>query len=94
MRAFEVEHRTRACGYALVEQDRPGRFDAEMAIGSASAEGPAFGALQRGESVQGGSGPVTPAQVMGEARGGRTVVISGDTAPCLATAEAARGLSC
>jgi ribonuclease Z len=90
VRAFEVEHRTMACGYALVERDRPGRFDAETAIRLGVPEGPAFGALQRGESVQGASGPVTPTQVLGEARGGRTVVISGDTAPCLATAEAAR----
>ena len=91
VRAFEVEHGTSACGYSLVEEDRPGRFDAEAAIALGVPEGPAFGALQRGESVEGSSGTVTPAQVMGEGRSGRTIVISGDTAPCLATAEASRG---
>jgi ribonuclease Z len=90
IRAFEVEHRVRACGYALAEEGRPGRFDAETASSLGVPEGPAFGALQRGESVEGSSGTVTPAQVMGESRQGRTIVISGDTAPCMATAEAAR----
>jgi ribonuclease Z len=91
VRGFEVEHRVAAYGYALVEEDRPGRFDPEQARRLGVAEGPAFGALQRGEEVAGASGPVRPDQVMGEARLGRTVVISGDTAPCVATAEASRG---
>ncbi len=89
--AFEVEHRVRACGYSLVEEERPGRFDAEAAIRLGVPEGPAFGALQRGESVEGNSGTVTPDHVMGGTRSGRTVVISGDTAPCHSTADAARG---
>ena len=90
IRPFEVEHRVRACGYTLAEEDRPGRFDAGEALALGVHEGPAFGALQRGESVEADSGTVTPAQVMGESREGRTVVISGDTAPCMATAEAAQ----
>jgi len=43
-------------------------------------EGPDFGRLQRGETVNG----VAPEQVMGETRSGRRIVISGDTAPCQA----------
>jgi ribonuclease Z len=54
-------------------------------------EGPAFAALQRGEPVAGGDGTVTPEQVVGEARPGRRLVITGDTRPCAATAEAAQG---
>jgi ribonuclease Z len=91
VRAFAVEHRVRACGYALVEEERPGRFDPEAARALGVQEGPAFAALQRGEEVPGAAGPVSPGQVMGEARQGRTVVITGDTAPCRATVEAARG---
>jgi ribonuclease Z len=91
VRTFPVEHRTRALGYALVEDERPGRFDAEGARRLGVAEGPAWGALQRGEEVPGSNGPVRPADVMGESRPGRRVVISGDTAPCLGTAEASRG---
>ena len=89
--AFPVEHSVRAFGYALMEEERPGRFDPEAAKRLGVAEGPDFAALQRGERVEGSSGSVEPAQVMGESRPGRTVVITGDTAPCRATVEAARG---
>ena len=91
MRAFPVEHSVRAHGYALVEEERPGRFDPEAAKRLGVEEGPAFAALQRGETVEGSAGPVRPGDVMGESRAGRTVVITGDTAPCHATVEAARG---
>lgn len=91
VRAFATEHRVRTIGYALAEEERPGRFDPEAAARLGVPEGPAFAALQRGEYVEGTSGPVRPEDVMGEARAGRTVAISGDTAPCKATAEAARG---
>ena len=39
MRAFPVEHSVRACGYALVEDERPGRFDPEAAKRLGVAEG-------------------------------------------------------
>jgi len=89
VRAFAVEHRVRANGYVLEEKDRPGRFDPEAAKRLGVAEGPAFAALQRGEEVPGTSGPVRPGDVMGESRPGRTVAITGDTAPCHATVQAA-----
>jgi ribonuclease Z len=91
VRAFPVEHRVRALGYSLVEAERPGRFDPEAAKQLGVKEGPDFATLQRGEPVQGTSGPVDPRDVMGESRPGRTVAITGDTAPCRATVEAARG---
>jgi ribonuclease Z len=91
IRAFEVAHNVRACGYALVEDERPGRFDLEAAKQLGVPEGPAFAALQRGETVSGSEGPVSPEQVVGEARPGRTIAITGDTGPCQATVEAARG---
>jgi ribonuclease Z len=91
IRPFPVEHRVRACGYAIVEAARPGRFDPDVAKRLGVAEGPAFATLQRGESVAGSGGPVAPADVMGEPRPGRTVVITGDTSPCRATVEASRG---
>lgn len=78
IRPFEVEHRVRAFGYALVEDERPGRFDPQEAERLGVEPGPDFARLQAGESVNG----VEPAQVMGEARTGRKVVITGDTEPC------------
>jgi ribonuclease Z len=89
VRSFEVEHRMRAFGYALVEDERPGRFDPEAAERLGVRPGPDFKRLQDGQTVEGGSGPVSPDQVMGEARAGRKVVMTGDTAPCEMTRVAA-----
>jgi len=80
-----VRHSTLAYGYVLVEDERPGRFDAELASALGVAFGPDFGRLQRGETVNG----VKPEQVIGEPRRGRKLAISGDTAPCETLAIAA-----
>jgi ribonuclease Z len=89
VRAFAVEHSVRANGYTLIEEDRPGRFDPQAAEHLGVAEGPDFAALQRGEQVEGSAGPVNPEDVMGKPRPGRTVAITGDTAPCHSTVSAA-----
>jgi ribonuclease Z len=89
IQGFPVRHQVRAYGYALVEEDRPGRFDPEAATRLGVQPGPAFGALQRGQEVPGANGIVCPADVMGDARSGRRVVITGDSAPCEQTAVAA-----
>jgi len=89
VRPFEAAHGARALGYALVEDERPGRFDPDAAAAAGVPEGPAYAALQRGETVEGEAGPVTPDRVMGPSRPGRTIVITGDTAPSPATVSAA-----
>jgi ribonuclease Z len=76
--AFDVDHGGPGLGYALVEDPRPGEFDPETARSLGVTPGPDFGRLQSGEEVNG----VRPEQVMGEARRGRKVVLTGDTAPC------------
>jgi ribonuclease Z len=88
---FNVAHRTPAYGYALVEEDRPGRFDEQRAVELGVQPGPDFGRLQRGEAVSVDGGEVVPEQVLGEARRGRKLVIAGDTAPCDATRAVAHG---
>jgi len=89
IQAFEAAHSARANGYALVEAERPGRFDVETAKRLGVPEGPDFARLQSGEEVQGASGPVRPEEVVGPNRPGRTVVITGDTSPSPATVAAA-----
>lgn len=81
-----VSHRSAsAVGYVLVEDERPGQLDPVLAERLGVRPGPDFGRLVRGETVNG----VAPEQVVGPAREGRKVVISGDTSPCEALAIAA-----
>jgi len=87
IQAINVRHRVLAYGYVLVEDMRPGRFDAGLAEKLGVTPGPDFGRLQRGETVAG----VRPEQVVGPAREGRKIVVSGDTAPCETLAIAAHG---
>jgi ribonuclease Z len=79
---FAVEHGPYALGYALIEVERPGRFDVRAADALGVPDGPARGKLQTGEEVTVDSGrTVTPADVLGAPRPGRKVVLTGDTAP-------------
>jgi ribonuclease Z len=82
IQAIPVRHGVPAIGYALVEEERPGRFDVTVADSLGVPSGPERGALQRGESVTLADGTtVTPGQLVGPARAGRTVVYTGDTSP-------------
>ncbi|MGZ5341692.1 MAG: ribonuclease Z [Solirubrobacterales bacterium] len=89
IRPFPVEHNVQAYGYALVEAERPGRFDPERARELGVSDEKEFGVLQRGGEAEGSDGTVRSEQVMGEARPGRKIVVSGDTAPCEMTRLAA-----
>ena len=82
-----VAHRTRAFGYVIYEDERPGEFDPATAERLGVRPGPEFGRLQRGETIRG----VAPEQVMGPARPGRKLVISGDTGPSEVLALASHG---
>jgi ribonuclease Z len=89
---FAVQHGVAGLGYALVEAERPGRFAVEEADRLGVPDGPERGRLQRGEAVTLADGSVVrPAQVLGEARAGRKVVLTGDTAPSASVVEAAAG---
>jgi ribonuclease Z len=90
VRAFRTEHRTRSVGYALVEDDRKGRFDREKAEELGVPVGPKFSRLHEDEPVELDDGTVVrPEQVVGPPRPGRRVVYTGDTRPTEATVEAA-----
>jgi ribonuclease Z len=90
VRAVGVQHRINALGYVVEEKTRPGRFDPDKARALGVPHGPSFGKLQRGESVVALDGKtVNPTDVMGTARAGRKLALSGDTRPCDALVEAA-----
>jgi ribonuclease Z len=92
VRAFETDHDARSVGYALVEDDRKGRFDRERAEELGVPVGPKFQRLHAGEPVELDDGTVVqPDQVVGDPRPGRTVAYTGDTRPTAATVEAAAG---
>lgn len=89
---FPVEHGVIALGYAIAEAQRPGRFDVEAAEALGIPVGPERGALQRGGSITlPGGRTIRPEEVLGSPRPGRSVVLTGDTAPAASVLAAARG---
>jgi ribonuclease Z len=93
IRAFPASHGpTKAIGFAFVEEERKGRFDPEEAARLGVPEGPLWGQLHRGMAVTLPDGrTVSPETIVGDRRPGRRLVVTGDTRPCEATIEAARG---
>jgi len=86
---FPVEHHGGvSIGYAVVEEERLGRFDPELARSLGIPEGPLWGRIHRGESVTLEDGrTIAPETLVGERRRGRRIVVTGDTRPCDATVE-------
>jgi len=90
VRAFHVDHDANAVGYALVEDDRKGRFDRDRAEELGVPVGPKFGRLHEGETVEAEDGTVVePEQVVGPPRPGRKLAYTADTRPREATVDAA-----
>ena len=89
--AFAVDHGVAALGYALVEEARLGRFDVEAVRRLGVPEGPLYGRLHRGETIEVDGRVISPGDVVGPPRPGRKVVYSGDTRPNRRTVEMAVG---
>ncbi len=89
---FAVDHRgARAVGYALIEDDRKGRFNPDLARELGVPEGPLWGEIHRGRSITLDDGrTIEPSVLVGRPRPGRKIVLTGDTRPCAATIEIAR----
>jgi ribonuclease Z len=89
---FETDHRPDTVGFALVEHTRLGRFNPERARELGVPEGPLWGRLHKGETIVLEDGrSISPADLVGSPRRGRTLVYTGDTRPSLAVVEASRG---
>ncbi|MDY6819637.1 MAG: ribonuclease Z [Halobacteriales archaeon] len=90
IRAFRTNHRTRAVGYALIEDERKGRFDRARAEELGVPVGPKFSQLHAGEPVELEDGTIVePDQVVGPPRPGRRVIYTGDTRPTDTIADVA-----
>ncbi|WP_419943544.1 ribonuclease Z [Candidatus Palauibacter sp.] len=92
LEAFATDHTRASLGYALLEDPRPGRFDVGAARALGVPEGPLFGRLHGGESVELEDGRrVDPTDLVGPPRPGRKLVYTGDTRPSPQTVEIAGG---
>jgi ribonuclease Z len=79
---LKVKHGVPTIGYAFEEKMRPGKFDKPKALKLGVPEGPLFSKLQHGKTITLKDGKkITPDKVLGPARKGRKIVISGDTIP-------------
>lgn len=78
-----LQHRIFTAGYALVEAQRPGKFDLERANQLGVPNGPERGKLQRGGRVKLVDGRIVhPHEVLGPPRPGIKIAYCVDTAPC------------
>lgn len=93
VRAIKLQHRVPTHGFVFEEDDRPGRFDVEAARALGVPNGPLFGVLQRGGEVtlEGGR-VVSPDEVLGPARKGRSFAYVCDTRPSKRVTEAVAGV--
>jgi len=90
IRAVAVDHRTTALGYALIEDDRKGRFDRERAENEFGIPpGPKYSKLHEGQSIEHDGQTIQPEEVVGPPRPGRRFVYTGDTRPADSVAAAA-----
>ncbi len=90
--AIPLTHSVTSLAWSMREQDRRGEFDVDAARAAGVPEGPMFGQLQHGESVELNDGrTVEPGDVTGPARPGRRIVIAGDNAAPAALFERTGG---
>lgn len=79
--SLPLDHTLPAMGYRFQEEDLLGRFDGSLADDLGVPFGPERGALQRGESITLEDGTViTPDQLVGPTRTGRSIAYCTDTA--------------
>jgi ribonuclease Z len=78
--ALPLDHSIFCLGWRFQEKDKPGVFNLERAIELGIPRGPLYGKLQNGENIKLDDGRViTPDQVMGPKRRGKSVAYCLDT---------------
>ncbi len=82
LRATWADHGVPCLSYALVENDRPGRFYPTKARVLRIPKGPLWKSLQTGRSVRVSGKRVLPSEVVGPPRRGLKVTYAVDTRPC------------
>lgn len=81
--ARSIEHRTLTAGYRFEEKPKPGHLDVDRARALGVTEYAHFRALKKGEDVAlEDGGTVTPEEVIGPERRGRSFAYVTDTRPC------------
>jgi len=90
IRVFSTEHTRHSIGFTIAEHERLGRFNPDKALELGIPEGPLWGQIHAGKIVTLDDGRIIePEKLVGEARPGRKVVLSGDTRPCKSVVDAA-----
>jgi ribonuclease Z len=93
LEGVKLSHRLPTHGFIFRERDLLGRFDLEKARALEIPAGPLYGRLQRGEAVQLDDGrEISPDQVVGPTRRGRSVAYMCDTRPSERVVEAVAGV--
>ena len=86
----KTKHNVYNLSYSVYEKKKP-RFLREKAMELGVKPGPDFGKLHNGFEVKVGEKVIKPEQVLGKERQGTKIVYSGDTKPCEAMIEFAKG---
>jgi ribonuclease Z len=93
IKARALVHRLFSLGYRVDEKPRPGKFDVDAARQFGVPEGPLYGKLQSGENVTLPDGSVvSPSDVLGPPRAGKSAAYCLDTRPCPAAIELSYGV--
>ncbi|WP_297207548.1 ribonuclease Z [uncultured Pluralibacter sp.] len=91
--AYPLEHPVTCYGYRIEQHDKPGPLDAVRLRADGIKAGPLFNQLKQGLTVTMPDGQVVNGRdYLGPATPGVKLAIFGDTAPCPAALELARGV--
>lgn len=80
--AVQLQHSRVCYGYRFVEDDKPGRFDAEKADACGLPNNELRSRLIQGQAIEWNGRLIDPAEMVGPVRKGRIITYCTDTRPC------------